>query len=109
MSVVPADVTTDLLQALRGVLGDRVTAAPAVREHHSHGESYHTPAPPDLVAYPHTTAEIAAIVRAASERDVPIVAFGAGTSLEGQVLALAGGVSVDLTQMNRVLRVSADD
>jgi D-lactate dehydrogenase (cytochrome) len=109
MSVVPATVTDELFRALKDVLGDRVTAATAVREHHSHGESYHTSAPPDLVAYPHDTEEIAIIVRAAAERAVPIIAFGAGTSLEGQVLALNGGVCIDLTQMNRVLRVSVDD
>ena len=109
MNAVPPAVTGDLLLALRDLLGDRVTAAAAVRDHHSHGESYHTPAAPDLVAYPRTTEEISAIVRAAAERDVPIVAFGAGTSLEGQVLALRGGITVDLSQMNQVLRVSVDD
>jgi D-lactate dehydrogenase (cytochrome) len=102
-------VTGDLLRILRDQLGDRVTAAQAVRDHHSRGESYHTPAAPDIVAYPRTTSEISAIVTSAAERDVPIVAFGAGTSLEGQVLALRGGVCVDLTQMNQVLRVSVDD
>ena len=80
-----------------------------MREHHSHGESYHVPAPPDLVAFPHSTEEISAIVRVCAERDVPIVPFGAGTSLEGQVLALEGGVCIDLTQMNKILRVSVED
>jgi D-lactate dehydrogenase (cytochrome) len=109
MSGVSSSAAADLLQALKDVLGDRVTAAQAVRDHHSHGESYHTPAPPDLVAYPLSTDEIAAVVLAASERGVPIVPFGAGTSLEGQVLALEGGVCVDLSRMNRVLRVTVDD
>jgi D-lactate dehydrogenase (cytochrome) len=99
----------DLLSSLRELLGDRVTAAAVVRDHHSRGESYHTPAPPDLVAFPHSTEEVSAIVRACAERAVPIVAFGAGTSLEGQVLALNGGVSIDLSQMNNVLRVSVED
>ena len=109
MKAASEAITGDLLLALRGLLGERVTAVAAVREHHSHGESYHAPAAPDLVAYPRTTEEISAIVRAAAERDVPIVAYGAGTSLEGQVLALRGGITVDLTQMNQVLRVSVDD
>jgi len=99
----------DVIAALRDVLGERATTAAAVREHHSHGESYHTPAAPDVVVFPHTTEEISAVVRIASERGIPIVAFGAGTSLEGQVLALHGGIAVDLTQMNRVLRVSVED
>jgi D-lactate dehydrogenase (cytochrome) len=107
--VVSPAQTDDLLSALRGVLGDRVTAAASVREHHSHGESYHTPAVPDLVAFPVTTDEVSTIVRACAERDVPIVPFGAGTSLEGQVLALRGGVSIDLSRMNAVLRVSVED
>jgi D-lactate dehydrogenase (cytochrome) len=106
---VRIDVTEDLLEELRSVVGDRVTASATIRDHHSHGESYHTPAPPDLVTFPHTTEEISAIVRACAVRDVPIVPFGAGTSLEGQVLALRGGVSVDLSQMNKILRVSIDD
>jgi D-lactate dehydrogenase (cytochrome) len=99
----------DVFAALRDLLGERATTAAAVREHHSHGESYHTPAAPDVVVYPHTTEEISAIVRLAAERETPIVPFGAGTSLEGQVLALRGGIAVDLTQMNRVLRVSVED
>ena len=61
-----ATVTTDLLEVLRELLADRVTAAAAVRDHHSHGESYHQPSAPDIVAYPQTTEEISAIVRAAS-------------------------------------------
>ena len=99
----------DLLATLRDLLGDRVTASAAVRDHHSRGESYHAPAPPDLVAFPLTTDEVAAIVRACADRDVPVIPFGAGTSLEGQVLALSGGVSIDLSRMNQILRVSVED
>ena len=109
MKAVPSAVTDELFRTLRDFLGDRVSTAPAIRDHHSHGESYHTPALPDLVAFPRSTEEISAIVRAAAARRVPIVPFGAGTSLEGQVLALEGGLSIDLTQMNQVLRVSVDD
>jgi D-lactate dehydrogenase (cytochrome) len=109
MKQMATAATDELLSCLKALLGDRVTAAAIVRDHHSRGESYHTPAPPDLVTFPETTEEISAIVRACSDRDVPIVPFGAGTSLEGQVLALEGGVSVDLTRMNRVLRVSVED
>jgi D-lactate dehydrogenase (cytochrome) len=107
-SSVPS-VPEDLLPLLRSQLGDRVSIAPAVREHHSRGESYHQAAPPDLVVYPRTTEEISAVVRACAERRVPMVPFGAGTSLEGQVLALQGGVCIDLSQMNAVLRVSVED
>jgi D-lactate dehydrogenase (cytochrome) len=86
-----------------------VTASDAVRDHHSRGESYHTPAAPDLVAFPLTTEEVSAIVGECAARGVAIVPFGAGTSLEGQVLALRGGVCIDLSRMNQVLRVSVDD
>jgi D-lactate dehydrogenase (cytochrome) len=106
---VSSPAGTDLLATLRDLLGDRVTASAAVRDHHSRGESYHTPAPPDLVAFPLTTDEVGAIVRACADRAVPVIPFGAGTSLEGQVLALAGGVSIDLSRMNQILRVSVED
>ena len=109
MKAVPSAVADELFRTLRDFLGDRVSTAPAIRDHHSRGESYHAPALPDLVAFPRTTEEISAIVGAAAARRVPIVPFGAGTSLEGQVLALEGGLSIDLTQMNQVLRVSVDD
>ncbi len=101
--------TSELFSALRALLGDRATAAAAVRDHHSRGESHHTPGAPDVVTFPTSTEEVSAIVRICAERKVPIVPFGAGTSLEGQVVALRGGVCVDLSQMNQVLRVSVDD
>src|ERR1700722_7958551 len=97
------------LGELRGVLGDRVTAADAVREHHSHGESSHAPGLPDLVCFPRTTDEVSAIVKASARHRLPVVPFGAGTSLEGNVHAMRGGISIDMRQMNGVLRVSSED
>jgi len=105
----PPVVNEELLAVLRSQLGDRVSTAAAVRDHHSRGESYHQAPPPDLVVYPRTTDEISAVVRACAERRVPMIPFGAGTSLEGQVLALQGGVCIDLSQMNQILRVSVED
>ena len=99
----------EALARLQGLLGARVTAAEVVREHHSRGESYHLPALPDLVCFPESTAEVSAIVNVAREHGLPIVPFGAGTSLEGHVHAIRGGISVDLTKMNRVLAVRSDD
>jgi D-lactate dehydrogenase (cytochrome) len=98
-----------VLDDLRPRLGDRVSAAEAVREHHSHGESYHTPALPDLVCFPQSTDDVQAIVRLAAREGLPIVPFGAGTSLEGHVHALHGGICLDLRQMNRIVRVSVED
>lgn len=97
------------LSELRAVLGSRATDAGAIREHHSRGESYHQPAPPDVVCFPRSTDEVVAIVRVAAAHALPIVPFGAGTSLEGHVHAIHGGVAIDLREMNRVLRVSAED
>ena len=97
------------LARLRDVLGSRVSSAASVREHHSHGESYHPPARPDVVCFPETTAEVSAVVNIARESGVPVVPFGAGTSLEGHVHAVRGGVCIDLTRMNRILAVRPDD
>jgi D-lactate dehydrogenase (cytochrome) len=102
-------VANSPLEQLRSVLGDRVTDAIAVREHHSHGESYHPPAAPDLVCFPSSTDEIVEIVRVSREHGLPVIPFGAGTSLEGHVHAIRGGISVDMRHMNRILRVSAED
>src|SRR3954451_23461534 len=87
----------------------RVAAGEDIRRAHGTDESFHAPAPPALVAFPLDVDEAAAVVRLCGEHNAPIVPFGAGTSLEGHVAALAGGVSVDMSGMNRVLRLSVDD
>jgi D-lactate dehydrogenase (cytochrome) len=94
---------------LKTLLGARASDAATVREHHSHGESYHPPAPPDVVCFPATTEEVVQIVRISERFQLPVVPFGAGTSLEGHVQALRGGITIDLRDMNRVLRVSPED
>src|SRR5258707_5077704 len=94
---------------LRQLLGGRANDSAAVREHHSHGESYHAPAPPDVVCFPHTTEEVAGILKISAAFGVPVVPFGAGTSLEGHVNAIRGGISIDLREMNAIVRVSVDD
>ncbi len=94
---------------LRALLGPRANDTAAVREHHSHGESYHTPAAPDIVCFPKSTDEVAAIVRISAGYGVPIVPFGAGTSLEGHVQAIRGGITIDMREMNAVVRTSVED
>jgi D-lactate dehydrogenase (cytochrome) len=94
---------------LKRLLGDRASDAASIREHHSHGESYHTPAAPDVVCFPRTREEVASIVRVSAAFDVPIVAFGAGTSMEGHVQALGGGITIDMREMNAIRRVSTED
>jgi D-lactate dehydrogenase (cytochrome) len=94
---------------LRKLLGDRCSTNPTQLEHHSRGESWHAPASPDAVVFPLTTDEVSAIVKTAAQHHVPLIPFGAGSSLEGHVNAIHGGISVDLSRMNRILRVSVED
>jgi D-lactate dehydrogenase (cytochrome) len=98
-----------LLADLRALLGERLSTAAAVCAQHGKDESYHAPHPPDAVAFAHSTEEVAAIVRLCAEHRTPMVPFGTGTSLEGHVAALKGGVCIDLSQMNRILAVNAED
>jgi D-lactate dehydrogenase (cytochrome) len=102
-------IDKSLLNALRQLLGDRLSTSTAVCDQHGRDESYHAPHSPDAVAYAHTTEEVSSIVRLCSRHKTPVIAFGAGTSLEGHVAALAGGVCIDLSQMNRILRINAED
>ncbi len=98
-----------LLAELRTILGNRLSTAAAVREQHGRDESYHAVHAPDAVAFATSTDEVSAIVKACARHKVPVIAFGTGTSLEGHVAALHGGVCIDVSRMNRVLRVSAED
>jgi D-lactate dehydrogenase (cytochrome) len=98
-----------LLAALRQRLGDRLSTSAAVCEQHGKDESYHAPHAPDAVAFVQSTEEVSEIVGLCAQHKTPVIAFGTGTSLEGHVAALKGGVCIDLSQMNRVLRVNAED
>ena len=103
-------------EALAAALGElsarfreRAVVNASVREQHGHGEGLADAALPDMVVFPHTNEEVAAVVRTCAAARVPVIAFGIGTSLEGHVAAIHGGVCVDLSQMNRVLEVNVDD
>ncbi len=102
-------VAPPLLAELRRLCGARVSTSPALCAQHGKDESYHPPHAPDAVVFPHTTEEVAAIVKLCAEYRTPVIAFGAGTSLEGHVAALKGGICLDMSQMNRILRVNAED
>jgi len=102
-------IIASALADLGSRLGDRVTVAEVVREHHSHGESTHPPALPDLVCFPKNTQEVSEILRVSARYGLPVVPFGAGTSLEGHVHAVRGGICIDMRRMNRALRISAAD
>jgi len=94
---------------LRALLGERVSVAAAVREHHGKDESYFPYALPDAVVFPESTEEVRDVVDICRRHRVPMIAFGVGTSLEGHILAVNGGVSIDLARMNRVLEVHESD
>jgi len=93
---------------LNAILGQRASYSMALREQHSHGEGYYQRHLPDAVAFAHSTQEVAAIVTLCHRHLVPIVPFGAGSSLEGHVNAVHGGVSLDMTQMNAILHISPE-
>lgn len=94
---------------LAELLGDRFSTAQSVLEHHGRDESWHPPGPPQGVCFATSTAEVVEIVRRCAEHRLPLIPFGAGSSLEGQILALEGGISLDLSRMNRVLAVRPGD
>ncbi|MFT8245373.1 FAD-binding oxidoreductase [Roseomonas sp. BN140053] len=97
------------LAAARDILGERLSTAAAVREQHSHGEDATTPVLPDAVAFPASTEEVSQLLALCHRFDVPVTPFGAGTSLEGHVTPVRGGLSLDLSRMDRVLEVSQED
>ena len=98
-----------LASALSTLLGTRFSTGMADREQHGRGESYHATMPPQAVCRVQSTEEVAAIVRLCAEHRVPIIPFGAGTSLEGHVTAPHGGICLDLAAMNAILAVRPED
>ncbi len=105
----PSRLPQPLLDALAARFGERFSTSAAVREHHGKDESSHAPLPPDAVVFARSTEEVATTVALCHEHRVPVIAFGTGTSLEGHLLAVRGGISIDLSQMNGVLAVRPED
>ena len=99
----------ELLAVLRQIVGERVTTTAAILDRHGRDESFHPCMPPDAVVFAHSTDEVSRVVTACATRGVPIIPFGTGTSLEGHVAALQGGVCVDMSEMNQILAVNAED
>lgn len=98
-----------VIDELFQLLGDRLSTAAAVCEQHGRDESYHRPQAPDAVAFAGSTEEVAEIVTICGRSNCPVIAFGTGTSLEGHVAALHGGICIDLSQMDQVLEVNPED
>ncbi len=105
----PRPMSADMLSALKARFDARCSTALAVREQHGRDESPFDVPPPEAVVYAETTEDVAFVVELASRHAVPVIPFGVGSSLEGHLLAVQGGVSIDLSRMNRVLSVRPED
>src|SRR4051812_41600138 len=103
------DVPAALIDALKKRFGDRCSTAMAVREQHGRDESSFQVPPPAAVVFAENTQDVADAVRLAAQHDTPVIPFGVGSSLEGHLLAVQGGISVDVQRMNNVLSVNAED
>ncbi|MCW1932018.1 FAD-binding oxidoreductase [Pararhodobacter zhoushanensis] len=100
---------THTITALQGLLGERLTTANAVRDHHSRDTGWHAAAMPDAVAFPRTVGEVQEIVRLCVENDVPMVPYGAGSSMEGHTIPARGGITIDTREMNQILEIRPQD
>ncbi|MBL8480371.1 MAG: FAD-binding protein [Sterolibacteriaceae bacterium] len=100
---------SELSDSLARRFGPRFSVSTAVRLHHGKDESSHPPMPPDAVVFAESTEEVAAVVALCHQFRTPVIAFGTGTSLEGHLLAVQGGVCIDLSAMNAVVAIRQDD
>ena len=107
--LVEAAPVDKVIEAARAFLGERITTNAALRDHHSHGQDSQPPVQPDAVAFIETSEEAAQLLRLCHAHGVPVVPFGAGTSLEGHVTPVRGGITIDLSRMTAVLSVSQQD
>ena len=105
---MPEAVDT-VIAAARAFLGERITTNATLREHHSHGQDTQPPVLPDAVAFVETSDEAARLLALCNNARVPVVAWGAGTSLEGHVTPVRGGITLDLSHMTRIIEVSQPD
>ena len=102
-------VIQELIEELQATFGELVSTSLAVREHHARDFSFHELVPADAVVMARSTEDVVAIVNACAKRGVPIIPFGTGTSAEGHLAALHGGICVDVSEMNNVLEVNTED
>lgn len=103
------DSTAQAISELKALLGERLSTGASILEMHGRDEAYSKPALPDAVAFPETTDEVSAIMKICSHHAVPVVPFGIGTSLEGHVIPIHGGISVDTSRMNGILEIHESD
>ncbi|ODU08374.1 MAG: 2-hydroxy-acid oxidase [Rubrivivax sp. SCN 71-131] len=98
-----------MLEALRARFGERCSTAQAVREQHGRDESVYPMMPPEVVVFCESTEDVAAVVALADQHEVPVIPFGVGSSVEGHLLALHGGVSIDLSRMDKIVALHPED
>ena len=103
------DVPAALIAALKARFGDQCSTALVVREQHGRDESSFAAPPPAAVVFAQSTQDVADAVKLAGDHNVPVIPFGVGSSLEGHLLAVQGGISIDVSRMNQVLSINADD
>lgn len=108
-ATLPPERLHAAIAALRARFGERLSTAQSVRDQHGRDESWHAPAPPDAVVFVDSVADVQEVIRVCAAERIPVIPFGTGTSLEGHVAALRGGISLDLSRMNRILRVDTED
>ena len=104
-----AATLSSVLEPIRALIGDRLSTSLPIREQHGKDQTHNAGAAPDAVVFPESTEEVQAIVRLCAEQGVPVIPYGTGTSLEGHITALKGGVTLDLSGMNQVLEVNPED
>ena len=107
--ISPRATPDTLIDALKAHFGERCSTAMAVREHHGRDESSYSMPPPSAVVFAESTADVATAVKLAAQYKTPVIPFGVGSSLEGHLLAVQGGISIDVSRMNQVLRINAED
>lgn len=103
-----ADIAATIT-ALKALLGDRLSTGSSILDQHSRDEAYATPARPDAVAFPETTEEVSEILKICSRNGCPVIPYGIGSSLEGHIVPVKGGITVDTSRMNRVLEIHESD
>ena len=108
-AIEPRPIPAEMLDALRTRFGDRLSTATAVREQHGRDESTYPMTPPEAVVFCESTDDVAAVLQLAQRHAVPVIPFGIGSSLEGHLLAVQGGISVDLSRMASIVRLNAED
>ncbi|MEM9628941.1 MAG: FAD-linked oxidase C-terminal domain-containing protein [Pseudomonadota bacterium] len=104
-----ASSLSPVIELIRALVGDRLSTSLSIREQHGKDQTHNAGAAPDAVVFAESTEEVQAIVQMCAERGVPIIPYGTGTSLEGHITALNGGITLDLSGMNQVLEVNPED